>query len=273
MNRRPFAALALALLAVLLAGCTGSVHVAAPSAAPSASTRSGRPSPSPSIYSPVPHSPGMHASSSTPIPPTAGTGSGGGGGQGATGQGPSGDTADNGPVKCSGTTDGVTDRGVQVHTRYTCYTIHGSTLSQLNAQMDKLGPKVDTSGGHAAATKWKIIWSDSTLASADECKITSVNVRLGIVFEFPDWQRPTGVSTAVAQEYDTFLKQVGTHEYTHRKIAIAGADKLDKALSRIAPKPNCDELTKITDATAKREIDKSKAQQVAFDAAEAAAGR
>jgi predicted secreted Zn-dependent protease len=187
-------------------------------------------------------------------------------------QGPKGDIADNGPVKCAGTTDGVTERGVQVHTRFTCYTIHGSSLSQLNAQMARYGPKVDTSSGHAAATKWKIIWSDSTLSSTAMCKITSVSVRLSIVFEFPDWQRPAGVASSVSQEYDSFLKDVGTHEYTHRKIAMQGSDDLQKALNRIPPKPNCSELTKITSATAKRVIDNSKAKQEAFDAAAAAGG-
>ena len=138
--------------------------------------------------------------------------------------------------------------------------------------MAKLGPKVDTSNGHAAATKWRIIWSDSTEASATQCKITSVNVRLTIVFEFPHWQRPAGVSSSVTQPYASFLNDVRTHEYTHRKIAIAGADDLQKALSRIPPKPNCNGLTKVTNDTAKRVIDKSKAEQNAFDAAEAAKG-
>jgi predicted secreted Zn-dependent protease len=173
-------------------------------------------------------------------------------------------------VAATGTTDGTTERGVSVHTRFTCYEIHGSTLAQLNAQMAKLGPKVDTSSGHAAATKWRIIWSDSTLASTTQCKITSVNVRLSIVFEFPHWQQPAGISPAVSQPYDSFLNDVRTHEYTHRKIAISGADELQKALSRISPKPTCNELTKITNSTANRVIDKSKAEQNAFDAAEAA---
>jgi predicted secreted Zn-dependent protease len=205
------------------------------------------------------------------LPPTAGTGGGGGGeGSGSQSHGPSGDIADDGPIHCSGTTDGTTERGVSVHTRFTCYDIHGSTLAQLNAQMAKLGPKVDTSSGHAAATKWRIIWTDSTIASPTQCKITAVGVRLSIVFEFPHWQRPAGISPAVSQPYDSFLNDVRTHEYTHRKIAIAGADDLQKALSRISPKPNCNELTKITNSTANRVIDKSKAEQNAFDAAQAA---
>lgn len=260
MRPRFLAALTICLCLAATA-CTRSVHIATSS--PIGSLASRTPSSSPSIFSPIPHSP-------KPEPPSAsGIGISDGGETDAP-TGPSGDIADNGPARCTGSTQGVTEREVEVQTRFTCYEIHGRTAEQLNDEMARLGPSVEGTIDAVASTKWKPSWSNATIATTEECKVTTLSVGLRIVFTFPHWNQPAGVPHSLVQSFDAFLNDVRKHEYKHRKIAIEGANELQELLSKLGPQPTCEDLTATTSATAKRVIHAFEKKQKEFDASEAA---
>lgn len=252
-------------LVLLASACTSVRQIdagpaeAGPSFAPS-------PAPSASIFvptSPVPRVPspafGAPAAplpdTSVPLPTTAAS------------PVPSSDTGvieegSSGVVPC-GREERETISGVDVVTKWTCYSITGKTMSALVRQTRKAGPKVDGSRAVAAA-QWKLGWSYTTVDNPGGCDLTGPNVKADITYIYPRVTNDEPAATITA--WEEFMREVVIpHEETHGTITLNGAKRIVGVLGRSKAAKTCEKLRKSADGAARSVADDTEAKQNAFD--------
>ena len=241
------------LFAVLITACGrgGPLDRAGPAPSPAAAPVS----PQPSIFTPSPVAPRS---------PTAGASPDGGEKEGSEPEPKS--EPKSGSIPCGTVAHGSTDR-VQITTRFTCYDIGGSTGAQVQAQINRKGPKVGGSR-RVAATRWRIRWTFSTQPEDERCSVAAVNVALRVDFIFPRWSEPAAASIAFRQQWFSLLGDVRTHEYHHKKIAVQTADGVDKALNRLGSYSACNEAERVANSTGRDVVKEGRERQDAFDRAQ-----
>lgn len=254
MSRRIHFVLVPALFAVLVS-CAGTTRIqsgGATSPAVRSPSASAAPSPTISIY-PVPHrtpgTPGTPRSTPSQIPPA--------------------DVASDAPSDVTGIPCGEevagTDHHVGVTTRYTCYEVSGTTPQQLQAGVEKEGPRANGRVA-AAVTHWRLRWSYAFIEGASSCEVVRPDVQVVIVYVLPAWTPPAGVSVTTTEYWRNFSTAVKAHEAHHKSIAIDGGVAARKALLDLAPGPTCPEVSDTANAEVKAIIAQFEAKQRAFDA-------
>jgi len=145
-----------------------------------------------------------------------------------------------------------------------CYRVTGSTIEEINAQIEKRGPKVKGQDA-VAATRWSLRWGYSAVADGDSCRASRIHVSETLTFEYPNLVSSDADAAAIA-EWERFMTdEVIPHEERHGAIATAGSDELLRILRRIADAADCDALRADIDAAANRIVRHTRSAQDAFD--------
>ncbi|MEX0991276.1 MAG: DUF922 domain-containing protein [Actinomycetota bacterium] len=153
---------------------------------------------------------------------------------------------------------------VEVTTTTTCYRVTGSTIDEINAQIEKKGPKVNGRDA-VAATRWAIRWGYTSVADGDLCRASKIQVSETLSYEYPNLVAPDA-DAATSAEWERFMTdEVIPHEERHGTIATDGADELLRILRRIPDAADCDALRVDIDGAAKRVVRQTRASQDAFD--------
>lgn len=101
------------------------------------------------------------------------------------------------------------------------YDIHGSTVRELRAQMNALGPENpnDHSRGHGY-TRWHVDghWSTNTIGK--KCWVTSVDLKFSAEMILPRVDDLGALSSDTLTKWDTFLHNLIIHERGHAEFPL-----------------------------------------------------
>ncbi|HEX4575698.1 MAG TPA: DUF922 domain-containing protein [Gemmatimonadales bacterium] len=143
------------------------------------------------------------------------------------------------------------------------YAITGSSVAALAEAMQRLGPR--ESGTPAdALTEWELESSYREGTTAGGCALRDVRVRLTITVTLPQWDRPTDAPARLILSWRRFLEHVQLHEAGHRAIAEQSARDLAAALTALRGRV-CDAVFDEAGRTAKRVVERGRAQNRAYD--------
>jgi len=143
----------------------------------------------------------------------------------------------------------------------TYYSVDGSTVEEIRADLDRLGPD-----GHDAKADGTISW-EWTYApvDADGCHFASVSVTLAETYVFPKWTRPDDATRAVRRAWDRYVKRLWVHERGHERISLRAANRIHTRFKNFGSRATCARLAAKANAAGQAILKSSRGQQAAYD--------
>ncbi len=158
-----------------------------------------------------------------------------------------------------------TPTGVHETRKYERYVIHGASTEALAAQMDALGPhSADEIAPALTRSDQEASLSYVSDGDGRACRISDVRVTLAVTIILPVWDIQRAASPALRAEWDRFLGALERHELGHRAIALAGAERLSEALTRLRGR-SCDALHTAAEYASRDQAAATRAEQTAYD--------
>ncbi|WP_181763340.1 DUF922 domain-containing protein [Mesorhizobium sp. B2-4-15] len=124
---------------------------------------------------------------------------------------------------------------------YSYFSVGGSTLDDIEAQLSKHGPQVKSTGlRHPGATQMAFTTRVSYATRAGSCRIADAVVTIKVKVILPEWRRPRKADADVRLFWDTLAADIKRHEERHVEIAKNHARELEDALKATYPQKDCD---------------------------------
>ena len=127
-----------------------------------------------------------------------------------------------------------------VERSYSYFTIGGSTLAEIEEELNRRGPLVGTTDRrHPGATRMQFATRVSYGESNGRCSVIDATVQLNANMILPRWRvaRDGGMETLVI--WDTLAADIRRHEEAHVVIARNHARELEKALKAVRNERDC----------------------------------
>jgi predicted secreted Zn-dependent protease len=154
---------------------------------------------------------------------------------------------------------------------YTYFSIGGSTLAEIEQELERRGPEVSTTNRrHPGATRMKFTTRVTYGETGGRCGVVKAAVNLNANMILPRWRRPRAAETDVRLIWDTLSADIKRHEESHVVIARNHARELETALSQISGLGTCDEAQARVEQTTARILERHEEEQIRFDRIESA---
>src|SRR5215207_3857675 len=126
--------------------------------------------------------------------------------------------------------------GISGHTSVFYYDVHGRSVTELRADMRRLGPKLDGTS-FVGETRSPMRWTWRTeSAGAASCTIRDVSVFVHAQITLPRWTPPADTEPNLLAEWNRFISALETHEAGHKDIsAKAGKVIINRLRGLSAP--------------------------------------
>ena len=123
---------------------------------------------------------------------------------------------------------------------YSYFSIGGSTLEEIQQQLDVRGPQVKTTGRrHPGATQMEFTSRVGYAERDGGCAVAKANVTVKVKVILPRWTRPGRAEEDVRLVWDTLSSDIKRHEESHVVIAKNHARLLEQALQKIGKQRDC----------------------------------
>jgi predicted secreted Zn-dependent protease len=123
---------------------------------------------------------------------------------------------------------------------YSYFSIGGSTLEQIQQELDVRGPKVKTTGRrHPGATQMEFTSKVGYAESDGGCAVARASVTVKAKIILPRWTRPGRADQDVRLVWDTLSSDIKRHEESHVVIAKNHARQLEQALLATGKQRDC----------------------------------
>ena len=155
-------------------------------------------------------------------------------------------------------------RGVTGRTTVVYYDIHGRTVEELRADMERLGPKIDGDsyvGETGSPMRWG--WRTRSMGGAS-CTIHDVTVSLDAQITLPRWTPPADAEPGLAAEWKRFVDAVEAHEAGHKDISAKAAREIIDRVQGLTA--SCSQIEVRGNDIARSIVERAHEQQQAYDA-------
>lgn len=121
--------------------------------------------------------------------------------------------------------------------------------------------------GYDSITKWKASWDYGHDRDNEFCYADSFKVTLDITIELPRWVCEGNAPQTLKDKWAVFIKNLVSHENSHRDIARQAAEEVTLAVSRLPDIRTCSELDREVQSLVQRRMKKLDADQQDYDQA------
>jgi predicted secreted Zn-dependent protease len=154
---------------------------------------------------------------------------------------------------------------------YSYFSVGGTTLDELENQLNKRGPQVKSTGRrHPGATRMQFNTRLGYTEKSGSCRVTEATVTVKAKVILPRWRQRGKAEQDVRIIWDTLSGDIKRHEEQHVTIAQDHARELERKLLRIGRQKNCAIAAEKAKATADRVLDRHDKAQAKFDSDEGA---
>ncbi len=152
---------------------------------------------------------------------------------------------------------------------YSYFTIGGTTLDEIENELNKRGPHINNSGRrHPGATQMEFTTKVGYAEGNGRCTIVSANVTVKAKVILPKWRRSKRAGQDVRLIWDTLSSDIKRHEESHVVIAKNHARDLEQALKAIGRQQNCAIAAEKAKATTAKILARHDKAQEEFDRVE-----
>jgi predicted secreted Zn-dependent protease len=149
---------------------------------------------------------------------------------------------------------------------YSYFPVGGSTMEEIQKQLDTRGPEVRSdSRRHAGAVQMTFVSHVTYQNSANGCGIPAASVTVKAKIILPHWRGARPADPGVRLVWDTLSSDIKRHEETHVMIAKNHARMLEQALLAIRRQPDCQSAKAKVDEATRKVLAKHNAAQAEFD--------
>jgi predicted secreted Zn-dependent protease len=150
--------------------------------------------------------------------------------------------------------------------RTTYFAVRGSTLEQLDRELNRKGPTAGTSGDrHPGATQVSFGGRIAYAPDKRGCKVGRTSFTLKLNKILPRWNPPRSASGATVIVWRTLAQDIARHEADHAKIARSYVNRMESAVRNLGPRPTCKAMEAAVDATTARYLKEHEQAQRNFD--------
>lgn len=157
----------------------------------------------------------------------------------------------------------------RISQRTTYFTITGSTLEQIDQELDRKGPYVaDTGIHHPGTTQVKFAGKVTYQPDEGSCRVADILVTLDLVTTLPRWRPAKPASEQTKLIWATVESDIRRHEKGHAEIARMWAAKMEMALRNLGPARDCAAMEKSVTAVTDRYLARHEEAQRQYDIVE-----
>lgn len=154
---------------------------------------------------------------------------------------------------------------------YSYFSVGGTTLDELEDQLNKRGPEVKSTGRrHPGATQMQFNTRLGYQEKGGYCRVTEAKVTVKAKVILPRWRQRGRADQDVRLIWDTLSADIKRHEEQHVAIAQSHARELERKLARLGRQKNCAIAAEKAKATADKVLAKHDRAQAKFDQTESA---
>ncbi len=165
-------------------------------------------------------------------------------------------------------TVGSADAG-SVSKTYSYFSIGGTTLEEIENELNTHGPQVKSSGRrHPGATQMEFTTRIKYAENVKRCKVVEASVSVKAKVILPKWRRSKGAGDDVRMVWDTLASDIKRHEESHVVIAKNHARELEDALKKMWPQKTCEAAADKAKALSDKILSKHDRAQEEFDRVE-----
>lgn len=152
---------------------------------------------------------------------------------------------------------------------YSYFSIGGSTMDEIEAELSRRGPHVESSGKrHPGATQMEFTTRLTYREGDGRCEIVKASVSVSARMILPKWRRSKKAERDVRLIWDTLAADIKRHEESHVVIAKNHARDMEQALMKIGRQRDCATATAKAKTTSARILEAHDRAQAAFDRVE-----
>lgn len=153
---------------------------------------------------------------------------------------------------------------------YSYFSIGGSTLDEIQEELGKRGPHVESTGArHPGATKMEFKSRVGYQQTKAGCRISSATVTVKANVILPRWRRSPAADSDVRFIWSTLESDIKRHEESHVIIAKNHARMLEEQLLKIGRQKTCEIATQKAEKVSERVLASHDREQQLFDRVEA----
>ncbi|HEY6630218.1 MAG TPA: DUF922 domain-containing protein [Rhizobiaceae bacterium] len=154
---------------------------------------------------------------------------------------------------------------------YSYYSVGGTTLDELEDELNSRGPHVKSTGRrHPGATQMQFNTRLGYSEKKGSCRVTEATVTVKAKVILPRWRQRGKAEQDVRVIWDTLSSDIKRHEEQHVEIAQRHARELERKLLRLGRQKNCAIAAEKAKATADRILARHDRAQAKFDEVESA---
>jgi len=159
--------------------------------------------------------------------------------------------------------------GASVSKSYSYFSIGGSDLGEIEAELGRRGPQVGGAGKrHPGATRMKFNTRLGYREQNGRCRIVEARVSVDARVILPRWKRSRKADEGTRLIWDTLASDIKRHEESHVIIAKNHARELEEALKALRPRRDCAEMERAANQTSAQILAKHDRAQQQFDRVE-----
>ncbi len=157
-----------------------------------------------------------------------------------------------------------------VNRTFSYFSIGGTTLADIENELNRLGPLVGTSNRrHPGATRLEFTTRVTYSETDGRCSVSDANVTVNANVILPRWRRPRSADGEVQLVWETLERDIRRHEESHIVIARNHARELELAIKAIRPQANCDAAAERVQTISADVMQRHDEEQARFDRIEA----
>lgn len=161
-------------------------------------------------------------------------------------------------------------QGASLAKTYTYFSIGGVTLEEIEQELKKRGPKLNSTGTrHPGATRMEFTTRVSYGEHNGRCRVVDAKVSVKANMILPRWSRRSRADGDTRFVWDTLSADIKRHEESHVVIARNHARMLEEELKKIRYERSCERAQEKADAIKARVLAEHDRAQDEFDRIEA----
>jgi predicted secreted Zn-dependent protease len=152
---------------------------------------------------------------------------------------------------------------------YSYFTVGGTTLDQLEAELSTRGPKVKSTGRrHPGATQMEFTTKLGYAEKKGYCRVAEATVSVKAKIILPRWRQRGKAEQDVRLIWDTLSSDIKRHEESHVVIAKNHARELEQKLIALGRQKTCEDIAAKAKALAAQVLARHDKAQDRFDRVE-----
>ncbi|HSP25185.1 MAG TPA: DUF922 domain-containing protein, partial [Saliniramus sp.] len=153
--------------------------------------------------------------------------------------------------------------------RTTYFAVKGSTLEELDRDLNRSGPYVAETGlRHPGATEVKFDGEITYKRVDGGCRVDQTNLSLTLNMTLPRWTPPKRVAPETVLVWRTLEEDIRRHENRHADIAKEWLKRMEMAIRNLRAKPSCAAMEADVNNVTQRYLASHERAQIEFDTIE-----